>query len=75
MDNALPLLSTGEAEALEKIHMLFSDSAPEHEEESCLIETTPPLLALQREKPLARGPNPINTSPRPLPKLALEPSE
>ncbi|RRT56495.1 hypothetical protein B296_00047819 [Ensete ventricosum] len=33
------------------------------------------LLPVSLVEPLARGPNPINTSPRPLLKLALEPSE
>ncbi|RRT54808.1 hypothetical protein B296_00048897 [Ensete ventricosum] len=42
MDNALPLISADETEALEKIQVLFSNGATEHEEEARSVETTPP---------------------------------
>ncbi|RRT85994.1 hypothetical protein B296_00001294 [Ensete ventricosum] len=46
--NALPLFSSSETEAWEKMRAFFSNSVAEHEEEACLTETFPPthILAL-----------------------------
>lgn len=42
IDNALPPLSLGEAETLEKIQGFFSSRAVERKEEACSMEATPP---------------------------------